>query len=268
MQQSDYIHANHNMWNHTAQIYRRDSFEAYLEKFRQPDFTVFDAQEQALFEQLERDHHFIIQDKDIIQLGCNNGREIISLKHMGAGRCLGVDLVDAFLQQGKELAHVSQQEVEFLNSNVYEVDSSCHHSFDIVYVTIGVLGWLPDLPAFFELVQKLLRPQGHFFLYDMHPILGMYEPESHVIDSSYFNRQAISNETLPSYLVSDNQEDTVVSYWFQHTLADVIGQCLQQGLRLQHFAEYPHDISDTYKAFEDHDFALPLSYSLLAQKAS
>lgn len=266
MQQSDYIQANQNMWQHTAQIYRRDSFEAYLEKFRQPDFTVFDAQEQALFEQLEREHHFTISQKDIIQLGCNNGREIVSLKKMGAGRCVGIDIVDEFLQQGKELAAVSQQKVEFLNNNVYDIDSSYHHSFDIVYITIGFLGWLPNLPTFFTLVHKLLRPQGHFFLYDMHPILGMYEPKSHIIDSSYFNRQAIHNEVLPSYMAADSQ-DSVVSYWFQHTLGDVIGQCLQQSLHLQHFAEYSHDISNTYKAFEKHDFSLPLSYSLLAQKS-
>lgn len=267
MQQSDYIQANQNMWQHTAQIYRRDSFAKYLEKFRQPDFTVFDAQEQALFEQLEREHHFTISQKDIIQLGCNNGRELVSLKKLGAGRCVGVDIVNEFLAQGKELAAISQQEVEFLNSDIYDLSSSYHHSFDIVYITIGVLGWLPDLPAFFSLVHKLLRLQGQVFLYDMHPILGMYEPESHVIDSSYFNRQAISTEVLPSYMAADSQ-DSVVSYWFQHTLGDVIGQCLQQGLRLQHFAEYPHDISDTYKAFEEHAFPLPLSYSLLAQKAN
>jgi hypothetical protein len=54
-------------------------------------------------------------------------------------------------------------------------------------VTIGVLGWLPDLDGFFGVVSRLLRRDGQLFLYDMHPILNMFEVDKGlVVEASYF----------------------------------------------------------------------------------
>jgi len=56
------------------------------------------------------------------------------------------------------------------------------------------------------------------------------------------------------------------SYWFHHTMADVIGGCLKAGLALERFEEYPHDVSMVYRAFADLPLRPPLSYTLVARK--
>ena len=48
-------------------------------------------------------------------------------------------------------------------------------SSTLFIVTIGVLGWLPDLDAFFGIVSRLLRTDGQLFIYEMHPILDMFD---------------------------------------------------------------------------------------------
>jgi len=48
----------------------------------------------------------------------------------------------------------------------------CRREFDIVYTSIGVLPWLPDLTRWAQVVAGLLRPGGLFYLRDAHPILN------------------------------------------------------------------------------------------------
>lgn len=131
-----------------------------------------------------------------------------------------------------------------------------------------MLGWLPDLPTFFEIVARLLKPQGQLFLYDMHPILNMFEATKGLeVDASYFRTEPFVNEQEPDYLEPDKTVQAV-SYWFPHKLSDVIGGCLTHGLELTQFQEYPHDISALYAPFEQFEKKLPLSYSLVARKTS
>ena len=44
-----------------------------------------------------------VQGKDVVQLCCNNGRELISIQRMGANRCVGVDISAAFIAQAEQL---------------------------------------------------------------------------------------------------------------------------------------------------------------------
>jgi len=104
-----------------------------------------------------------------------------------------------------------------------------------------------------------------FFLYDQHPILGMFDPTRLEIDSSYFRQEPFVDEALPDYM-GPAQTGRAESYWFQHTLSSIISLCLDSGLKLTHFEEYGHDLSNNYRAFEGHEYKPPLSYSLVARK--
>ena len=133
---------------------------------------------------------------------------------------------------------------------------------------VGVLGWMPDLDAFFDLVARLLKPDGQLFIYETHPILNMYDGHHGMVpDASYFRTEPFADQDEPDYLHPE-QVVAGVSYWFSHKLSDVISGCLRHGLTLTHFEEYPHDISALFKSFEDVPTNLPLCYSLVARKAA
>ena len=259
MEKDAYIRANRAMWNQTAEVYEAEGFDRLLSAVRQPDFSTFDEVERRVFSSIG------LEDKNVIQLGCNNGRELISVKRAGAARCVGVDVSEKFVRQAEQLAEVSAQEVEFICSSLYDLDTY-DNAFDLVYVTIGVLGWLPDLPGFFKVVERLLRPGGHFFLYDQHPILGIFDPaQKLVVDSSYFRQDPFVEEGLPDYM-DPAQTGRATSYWFQHTLSSILSLCLL-GLTIEHFEEHEHDLSGTYRAFQDFEHKPPLSFSLVARKS-
>jgi ubiquinone/menaquinone biosynthesis C-methylase UbiE len=260
MQPGDYIEANRRMWNETAHVHAKLYASGLFDHVKAANFSTFDAVEKRIFAQIA------LTGKAVIQLGCNNGRELISVKKAGAGRCVGVDVSDNFIAQGRQLAGLGNVEIEFLRASVYDLPQDFDEQFDLVYVTIGVLGWLPDLDAFLQRVAYLLKSGGQLFLYDMHPILNMFEPGKELaVAASYFQREPFVDAEGPDYL-DPTQVIQAASYWFPHTLADVIGGCLKHGLSLIHFEEYGHDRSEVYAAFEHLEKKPPLSYSLVAQK--
>jgi len=258
--QTAYIEANRDMWNETADVHAAGYVQDLLKRVAAADFTTFDEYEKAIFADIG------LQGKAVAQLSCNNGRELISCKKAGAGRCVGFDISEKFVAQGRQLAEAGGVEVDFVCSSVYDISHDYDEALDIVYVTIGALGWLPDLDAYFKVVARLLRPGGHFYLYEMHPILDMFDAETGLkVKHSYFRTEPFEDEAEPDYM---NPEVIVQakSYWFHHTLSDIIGGCLKNGLSLTHFEEYDHDQSEVYKAFQDYETKPPLSYALVAVK--
>ena len=260
MKRNDYTETNRRMWNETADVHAKAYVDRLFDAIAAPDFSTFDEVEKQLFARV------CLAGKAVAQLGCNNGRELISVKKAGAGRCVGFDISDRFIEQAKRLADAGGAGVEFVRADVYDIPSDFDGQFDLVYITIGVLGWLPDLGAFFEVISRLLKTDGQLFIYEMHPILNMFEAEKGLeIDASYFRTEPFFTEKEPDYFDPSHVVDAA-SYWFPHKLSDIIGGCLDRGLSLTHFQEYDRDISMVFAAFERFEKKLPLSYSLIARK--
>lgn len=257
----NHIEINRKMWQLTADIYQADGFNDALQRVQQKNFTTFDEVEQCIF-----NSRIDVTAKNVIQIGCNNGTELINLKKNGAGYCLGIDISEKFIQQAKQLSKASGHSVEFESTNIYEINENHFGEFELVYITVGVLGWMPDLSKFFQIVNKLLKPNGQIFIYEQHPILGMFNPvPPHQIDASYFQKEPFKDEIVPEYIDKTGQAKAT-SYWFPHTISDILGACFTSELQLTHFGEYSQDISDTYKTLQNDAVQFPMSFTLIAQK--
>ncbi len=262
---SSYTEANRAAWNSTAPRHAAAAYKGLLENFAQPGYSRLSAFEQGRLEEIG------IRGKDIVQLSCNNGRELLSLKNLGAGRCVGFDISDEFIEQARGLAQAGNIECEFVRSSVYDISAEYDGSFDLAYITIGALGWLPDIDGFFAVVARLLRPGGFVFIYEMHPILDMFEnaPEYRAdplrIYHSYFKADPYADTTGLDYIGNTSYEGPI-SYWFHHKLSDVITALLRSHLSIRAFDEYDHDISEVFKHLEPLPVKPPLSYILVGQK--
>ena len=257
-----YIQANRQAWNETAGIHREVSFSQLLERVQEDSFTTFDDVEAEIFADIG------IADKDVVQLACNNGRELLSIKKHGAARCVGFDISDDFIEQAKALSAAGRLEAEFVRSNVYDIPESYHQSFDLAYITIGALGWLPDIYGFLDLVAQLLRPKGQLFIYEMHPMLNMFDGDTGLkVKHSYFKTTPYVEAGSPDYL-DPSQVIESESYWFHHKVSDILSACLEAGLQIKHYQEYDHDISEVYKDFAHFDIQPAMCFSLVAQKAN
>lgn len=257
MQNSDFIEANRQRWDATADIHAQQSFADLLSRVVARDFNSLDATAKHLFAYLN------VAGKAVAQLGCNNGIELISVKKSDAGPCVGFDISAPFIAQAQQLVAAAGVEVQFVCSSVDAIDAKFNAQFDIVFVSVGVLGWMPDLADFFTVAARLLKAGGAILIYEMHPVLDMFDDaESKTLTASYFRQLPFVMDGEADYLDPGKTVD-LRSYWFHHRLADVIGAALAQQLSLKHFDEYAHDVSMSYAKFTLSEPIPPMSYSLI-----
>jgi SAM-dependent methyltransferase len=257
----NYTEYNRAAWNEAAKYHEQAAFAKLLADFRLPGHSVLDETEAALLAKIG------VEGKAVAQLSCNNGRELLSIKNMGAGHCTGFDISDAFIEQGRRLADAGGIDVEFVRTDVYAISHDYDGRYDLIYITIGALGWLPDLPGFFDVIRRLLAPRGWLLIYEMHPILDMLEIDKEnplKLHHSYFRTEPYREEGGLDYL--GNQEyQAPVSYWFHHKMSDVLQACIDRDLEILHFEEYPHDLSNNFQHLENEQARLPLSYALMSR---
>jgi len=257
----DYTESNRTMWNETAAVHQKNYVNDLLERIQAPDYCTFDAIEKALFAQID------LKDKAVVQPSCNNARELIAVKKAGAARCLGLDISDEFIAQGVQLANAAEVDIELVRTNIYDIKDEYDGQFDVVYVTVGAIGWLPDLDAYIGLLSRMLKPDGQLFMYEMHPAMIMFETESgSTIVNDYFERTAYREEGETDYM-DPNAKIESPSYWFHHTLGDILSQCINHGLNINHFEEYRHDISGVGAHLVNEKSCPPLCFSLIAEKS-
>jgi SAM-dependent methyltransferase len=262
----DYTAANRDAWNEAAPRHATHNNANLLEAFRNPDYVSF---EGDILETLLR---VGVNGKHVIQLGCNNGRETLSLRNMGAARCVGIDVAEDFLAHGRQLIEVAgaSDEVELICADVYHLTDELKGSFDIVLSTIGVIGWLPDIVDYFRVIQGLLKPGGLLIMEEMHPVLLMYEPNPDTgvstVEYSYFARQ-VWKETSGLDYYGGEEYESKPSYSFMHRLDEILMAGINSGLSLTSFKELDYDISLFCSDLEDSPTKPPLGFVLVMENA-
>jgi ubiquinone/menaquinone biosynthesis C-methylase UbiE len=262
----NYTESNRAAWNEVMPHHQKAAKEKWDLAFRQPGFVCLDQLEQ------ERLQPIGIQGKDVVHLCCNNGVELLSLKNMGAGRCVGFDISDEAIREATERAAASGIDCQYVRSDVYEIDPQYQASFDLVYITIGCLGWLPDIKLFFQVAASLLRKGGQVFIYEAHPFSEIipFDDDPRVVTlrivDSYFKTDPYIDVGGLDYIGGATYEAHTTQYWFTHTLSQIITALIENSLALEHFSEYPHDIGAGHRQTEELNLGFPLSYIMVARK--
>lgn len=267
MDKSDLHHitkANRAAWDASAPHHGLgQDWASLLAAAGQPGFSTFDPCLSATLRSLD------IAGKTAVQIGCNNGRELLSLVQFGARPALGIDQSSGFLEQAALLAHTARSDCRLLCADIYDLPANTPRNHDLAFITIGVLNWMPDLPQFFDIIAGLLAPGGQLLIYETHPILDMYDPGSKTPLApvrSYFQTEPQVFDDLITYDGSDAGKG-VRSYWFGHPLGAIVTAIAQAGLRVEQLTEHPHSNREVdYDQYQHQTAQLPLSYTLIARK--
>ena len=261
----DVIASNREAWNASANQHRSSrAWRTLVASVGRTDFSCLDATLTGVLKEID------LAGKTVLQLGCNNGRESLSLFSLGAGHVVGVDQSAAFLEQAEELNALSPYSAEFIEADIHALPASMHCRFDVVLITIGVLNWMPDIGTFFGHVARTLKPGGTLVIYETHPFLEMLDPESSDpwrVSDSYFQSEP---HTLENAIVYEGQGEAngLVSYWHIHRLGDVLNGVIGSGMQLRGFTEYAHsNREEVYDVYAQHALQVPMCYMLIAVKA-
>lgn len=257
-----FTQANKAAWEASAHLHGQgQEWDELLAAASKPGFNVLD---ECLITTLTE---VGIEGRSAVQVGCNNARELLSLAVLGARPALAIDQSPAFLAQGAQLAAAAKLNPCFVEASIYELPDSLGR-YDLVLITIGVLNWMPDLQRFFQAVRSLMHPDAHLVIYETHPFLEMFNPDSatpFAPDISYFDKTPIQIDGAITYDGSDGG-DGETGYWFVHTLGEIVTACVQNGMALERLTEHPHLNREVdYAMYENQTAQIPLCYTLVAK---
>lgn len=262
----EYTQANRAAWNEVMPKHQSAACEHWDQAFLQPGFVCLDAVEQDLLAQLG------IRGKSVAHLCCNNGVELLSMKNLGAAECVGFDISDLAIAEAESRVQDSHLDCQFVRSDVYEIGCEYENRFDVIYVSSGGLGWLPDLKLFFAKAAALLRAGGRVLIHEIHPVSEMLPFDDAEGDDilrivePYFKPEPYVEYGGLDYVGGSAYSSDKPQYWFVHTLADIFMGLVENGLAIEHFAEYAVDISAGHQRIEAAQAGVPLSYILVAGK--
>jgi SAM-dependent methyltransferase len=100
---------------------------------------------------------------------------------------------------------------QFVEGDIYQTAPEFDSAFDLVVITIGVLGWMPELGKFFDVAVRLLRPGGQLFIHEQHPITNMLEPGDDAQSVAFFSSPTLE----PGVEIGSLVDDEAMAEWPQ-----------------------------------------------------
>lgn len=260
VEREEYTQQNRKAWNEASQLHARARG-----KKKERDAFPLDPLVTGLMEKYQ-----LLQGKTIAHLCCNNGRETMALKRMGASCCVGFDISDEAIAEAQASDVKPALKCRFVRTDVYDIPKEYEDTFHLIYISAGALIWLPDLDRFFQIVQGLLKSQGEIFIYEIHPYLWMLEgaPETHPLQltNSYFKQGPVISYGGLDY-IGHNNEGEEKNYSFDHTLSHILNSLIKNRFTLKGFYEYSHDISACFSHLDDEKIQIPMSFILYGAKS-
>jgi SAM-dependent methyltransferase len=184
-----------------------------------------------------------IRGVDVVHLQCHIGTESVSLARLGA-RVTAVDFSPSALAVARDLARRAGADVRFVESELYSApDALAGEQFDLVYTSVGVLCWLPDIRNWARVVSSLLRPGGRLYLREGHPVLWSLDDERTdellSIRYPYFETTEPTRfETEVSYTDGEARLASPVTYEWNHGLGEIVQAVLDAGMMLTRLEEH------------------------------
>ena len=241
----------------------RIAWEAASEKYvrEYQDLLRQARDESTLFErELELLRPLLLLSPQVVHLLSGHGLDDIGLLAAGAQSVVGVDFsqvaATAAQRRAEELAVDSRYVVA--EAPGVPLRDECA---DLVYTGKGALIWMRDLDAWASDVARLLRPSGHLFIYEAHPMVPLWTWDQDIArirpDRDYFARSHV-NDTYPARGAVE----------WQWTLGQIINAVISAGLEVLHVSEHaepfwqPADVAAA--AWQGQ---LPNSFMLLARRS-
>ena len=130
------------------------------------------------------------------------GLDALAWARAGA-QVTGLDFASAAAAAARDIAQRAglAERAKFVCADVYEaVDALGHAEFDIVYVSLGALCWLPSVERWAAQVGTLVAPGGRFYLHDGHPLAWALAEDRPEVERSYFEEaEPLANDSGYTY---------------------------------------------------------------------
>lgn len=228
----NYLQANQELWDELTPIHA--GAESYdVKGFRAGKLTLRPVELAEVGE---------VQGKSMLHLQCHFGMDTLSWAKLGA-RVTGIDFSEKAIALARNLSREVGVKANFLCSDIYDSPDKLTGQFDIVFTSYGILGWLPNLKRWAEIIAHFLKPGGFFYIVEGHPFLTVFDNSEQATDfkvtqSYFYNQEPIKWEPEGDYA---DRKATVVhpSYEWTHSLGDIINALIGASLKIEYLHEFP-----------------------------
>ncbi len=259
-----YFNANRATWNEKVKVHAAS--EMYnLDDFKKGKSSLMSYELDALGD---------VKGKSLLHLQCHFGMDTLSWSRMGA-KCTGIDLSDEGIKLAKSLNIELNLDAQFVCCNVLETSNFIEDRFDIVFTSYGVIGWLPDLKPWGQMIAERLKPGGSFFMAEFHPIVWMFDylDGKTTMKYGYMQDEVIYEEYEGTY-ADENSKMISKEYGWNHGLGEVVSSLTEAGLHIEYLKEYDEspynvlpDLEKTKSGmYVTKDRLYPLIFTLKATK--
>lgn len=177
----------------------------------------------------------------IAHLQCHIGIDTLCLARRGAS-CVGLDFSPRAIAGARLLQHRTGLDASFVEGDVHDARRLIDGLFDMVYVTWGAIGWLPDMDRWASVVASLLKPGGRLYLLEGHPSFMQLDEKADGLRIGFDWRTpqdrplTMSEET--TYTGDTAKIAHPVTHEWMHPLSDVVNAVLGAGLTLTRLNEH------------------------------
>ncbi|HZT66940.1 MAG TPA: methyltransferase [Acidimicrobiales bacterium] len=215
----------------------------------------------------------------LLHLQCHIGLDTLAWARAGAS-VTGLDFSPRAIEAARDIAGRAGLDrcSRFVCSDVHRaVEVLGGETFDVVYVSLGALCWLPSADAWAGQVGQLVRPGGRFYIHDVHPLAWAMADDELEIAHTYFEQdEPFVDDSDVTYADGEARLTSVRSYEWNHGIGEVVTALIRHGLSLVWLAEHDWTVWRRWPFLEptgDGRWRLPadrpsvpLTFSLLARR--
>ena len=267
------IRANNELWDEWTRIHETSNFYD-LEGFKRGGIRL---------RQYELDEIGPVDGLELLHLQCHFGIDTLSWARLGA-KVTGADFSLAAVELARSVAaEIGFADARFVQSDLYDLAAVLDGQFDLVFTSGGVLGWLPDIKRWAEVVAHFVRPGGRFYITEIHPVAQVFENEGVAPGELRLTYPYWEHPEPLAFPVKGTYADraatvaTPTEYGWDHGLGEIVTALINAGLRIDSLREYPfvrwpvdflvESPDGTYRLPPGTPGELPLFFSIMASKA-
>lgn len=229
----DYFAQNRLNWDDRAEIHLRDVAGGYrLEGFLAGEDNLHDIEHEEIGD---------VSGLRIAHLQCHIGIDTLCLARRGAS-CVGLDFSPRAIAAARLLQQKTGLDAAFVEGNVYDARALITGDFDMVFVTWGAIGWLPDVERWAAVVASLLKPGGRLYLLEGHPSFMQVDEKADPLRIGFDWRTppdkplTMSEET--SYTGDTAKIAHPVTHEWLHPISEVVNAVIGAGMAIARLNEH------------------------------
>ena len=222
-----------------------------------------------------------LEGKTLVHLQCHFGMDTLQWAKAGA-TVTGLDFSPAAIEEATSLAERAglSERASFVCANVYDAPQALSgNRFDVVYISLGALCWLPNVAAWGAVVADLLAPGGRLYIHDGHPFTSCFDDDGEEIVYSYFEELDNPYVSDGASTYTDGEELSATrTYEWNHSIGEIVAALIGHGLVLDSLTEHEWTLFRRFPWLEETPSGalvipegrprIPLSFTLLAHVPS